>query len=170
MKMIYLVRHAKSSWKDTTAEDYDRPLNKRGINDAPLIGKYLFNQKIKVDMIIASPAKRAKLTAKIIAEEINYKSNIIFNKSIYEADLFDLIGIIKSTDKQINNLFLIGHNPSLNELANYLLDSDIGNIPTSGVVAIGLDVEWKDIKEKSGILKFFIYPKKLNGAQNKKAD
>ncbi len=161
MKTLYLMRHAKSSWKDSSLDDFDRPLNKRGMNDAPLISKYLLDQKIVVDLIISSPAKRAALTAKIIANELKFTSNIIFEPKIYEANLSELLNLIQSIENRINNVILIGHNPALNEFANYLIDREIDNIPTAGVVAIKFEMEWEEISKKSGKLLFFIYPKSL---------
>lgn len=161
MKTLYLIRHAKSSWKDSSLDDFDRPLNKRGMNDAPLIGKYLHSQKIEADVIISSPAKRTELTARIIANKIKFGREIIFEPTIYEASYFDLLKIIHSIENCVNQLILVGHNPSLNELANFLIEVRIENIPTAGVVAISFDIEWKEIIEKSGRLLFFVYPKKI---------
>lgn len=170
MKTLYLMRHAKSSWKDSTIDDFDRPLNKRGLNDAPLVGKYLYNQKIAFDEIISSPARRAANTAELIANEIKFDHKIIFESSIYNANSSDLLKVIRSIKEDVHQFILIGHNPSLNELANYLLKEEIDNIPTAGVVAISFDVDWKEIIEKSGKLVFFIYPKILKAYLNKKAD
>ena len=79
MKTLYLVRHAKSSWKHPELSDFERPLNKRGKNDAPFMGKLLFKKGINPELLISSPAKRASSTAKIIASELNYdKEKISF--------------------------------------------------------------------------------------------
>ncbi|MDH3269487.1 MAG: histidine phosphatase family protein, partial [Ignavibacteria bacterium] len=84
MKTIYLVRHAKSSWKDQGLQDYDRPLNKRGKRDAPFMGEVLNDKKIRPDFIISSSAKRAKKTALEIAAKIGYPHNkILFNEEVY---------------------------------------------------------------------------------------
>lgn len=160
MKTLYLVRHAKSSWKDMSIIDFDRPLNKRGLHDAPLIGSLLKNKKIDIELIISSPAKRAKETAKIIANQIGFKDNILFDKEIYEASLEKLISIIKNFDENINNVMLIGHNPGLTNLANYLSKEFITNIPTCGVVALTLNNSWKNMSAKDWKIIFFEYPKK----------
>lgn len=92
MKRLYLIRHAKSSWKDFSLEDFDKPLNRRGEHDSKLMGKLLKSKKIKPDLIIASPAKRTTITANRIAKEIGYKlENIDYVENIYEASLNDLI-------------------------------------------------------------------------------
>ncbi len=79
MKTLYIIRHAKSSWKDTTLDDFDRSLNKRGKLNAPLMGDRLKSKNIVPDLILSSPAKRAKKTAKIIAEKVEY-ARVIVNK------------------------------------------------------------------------------------------
>ena len=86
MKKLYLARHAKSSWKNPDLDDYDRPLNKRGIRDAPFIGKKLKEKNILPDLIISSPAIRAITTAKELAAQMGYpEENIILDENIYEA-------------------------------------------------------------------------------------
>ncbi len=160
MKTLYLVRHAKSSWKDKSIIDFDRPLNKRGLHDAPLIGSMLRSKKIDLELIISSPAKRAKETAKILANELVFKGNILFDEEIYEASLDQLISKIKNLDENLNKVMLIGHNPELTNLANYLSKEFITNIPTCGVVALTIDKSWKNISAKNCKIMFFEYPKK----------
>ncbi len=162
MKYLYLLRHAKSSWKDLSVNDFDRPLNKRGKKDAPNMGKFLNDRNVKVDLIISSPAKRTKETSKIIAEGIGYKNKIIFDKNIYEASLEQLLALIKNLNKNLNSVMLVAHNPGLTELANYFVNEDIDNIPTCGIAAIILENGWDEVKRNCGKLLFFEYPKKLN--------
>ncbi len=163
MKKLYLIRHAKSSWNDLNLDDFDRPLNKRGKHDAKLMGERLKSKKIKPDLIIASPAKRASITANVIAKKIDYElEKIDYQETIYEASLYNLLSILKSIDNKNDVVFLIGHNPSLNSLLNYLVEShDIENIVTTGMVEIKLDVErWGEIDEDSGEIVLFEFPKK----------
>ncbi len=162
MKYLYLLRHAKSSWKDLSVSDFDRPLNKRGKKDAPKMGKFLNDRNVKVDLIISSPAKRTKETSKIIAEGIGYKNQIIFDENIYEASLEQLLALIKNLNKNLNSVMLVAHNPGLTELANYFVNEDIDNIPTCGIAAIKLENGWDEVKQNCGKLLFFEYPKKLN--------
>lgn len=160
MKKLYIIRHAKSSWKDFTLSDFDRPLNKRGKLNAPFMGKVLKDKKIKPDIIISSPALRAKTTAKAIAKEISFSKNIIFDKNIYETSIDIVHNIIVNINDENSILFLVGHNPTLNMLA----ESYVGfyeNISTSGVVEIEFNCDsWKDISIKNGKLISFDYPKR----------
>jgi phosphohistidine phosphatase len=160
MKMLYLVRHAKSSWKDLSIDDFNRPLNTRGKNDAPIMGKILFKKKINVELIISSPAKRTRDTANFIAHEVGYTDEIIFNKSLYEASTDDLLAVIKNFSNNFNNVMLIGHNPGLTNLLNYLSNEDLSNIPTCGIVALKSKTLWSEIERHDCEIIFFKYPKK----------
>ncbi|WP_198306235.1 SixA phosphatase family protein [Arcobacter vandammei] len=164
MKELILIRHAKSSWKDTSLKDFDRPLNKRGEKDAPFMAKILKRLIKSPDLIISSPSKRTKLTLDFFIKEFKYKNEeIIFDKSIYEAPYINLLKVIKNIDNKNKIAFLFGHNPGLNDLTNYLIDNFTENIPTSGILKINFDVKsWENIEEKSGNLEFFKYPKMLS--------
>ncbi len=162
MKTLYIIRHAKSSW-NKIEDDFDRPLNSRGESNAPMIGHVLFNKNIKPDLIVSSPANRAKTTALLISKEIGYdEDNIIFNETIYESSTQNLLNIINSIDDNVNSLVIVGHNPALTDLINVLLGSGIlDNLPTMGVFAIEFDLSsWRDVNYNSGKALFFEYPKK----------
>jgi len=161
MKTIYLVRHAKSSWKNPRLSDFDRPLNKRGKNDAPRIGKLLSKKQIKPDLIISSPAKRAKKTALEIVEKIGYPvKKIVFEDEIYEASERTLLSILKKLDDRLESVMIFAHNPGLTQLNNFISNQYIDNIPTCGVVALESDKSWKEIGKNSCKHLFFEYPKK----------
>ena len=160
MKKLYIIRHAKSSWSDDTLDDFERPLNKRGKENAPMMGQKLKEMGVMPDIIISSPAQRAKSTAKMIAKEIKYTKDIIFNQDIYESDVSTLHEILTGVADEYGTLFLVGHNPSLNMLAQYYVDFN-QNIPTSGVVEIGFSCEkWADISSKNAKLISFDFPKR----------
>ncbi|MEM1135011.1 MAG: histidine phosphatase family protein [Bacteroidota bacterium] len=162
MKTLYIVRHAKSSWKDESLDDYDRPLNKRGKRDAPFMGEKLKEQKILPDLIIASPAKRANATAKILAKKMGYKvDDIKWKKNVYDAFTEDLLEIVRAQKDTVNSLMLVGHNPELTSLSNHLTEFKIYNIPTTGISCIRfLGDKWSEIQPKSGEHIFFDYPKR----------
>ena len=160
MKKLYIIRHAKSSWKDFTLDDFDRPLNKRGKLNAPYMGKKLKQKNIFPDMIISSPALRAKLTAKSIAKEISFTKKMVFKEDIYEASVGTLKQIITQLNDTNNTVFLFGHNPSLNMLAQSYVDFD-ENIPTCGIVEVEFNcTKWKDINYKNANFISFDYPKR----------
>jgi len=161
MKQLFLIRHAKSSWSNPDLSDFDRPLNKRGKRDAPFMGQRLAQSKICPEVIIASPAKRAKRTVKTIATEIGYDLGaIIYREDIYLSGVSGLIKAIESTEDSVNSLALVGHNYAITELAEWLTGKTIGNIPTCGIVSIEFSIKrWSAIKEHDGQLIFFDYPK-----------
>lgn len=162
MKTLYIVRHAKSSWDYPELTDFERPLNKRGLRDAPFMGKILKEMGILPELIISSPALRAYKTAKIISEEIGYQlEDIETSESLYEYGTKEALQIIQSVDDEINSLMIFGHNPTLTQLNNYLSNNRIDNIPTCGITSIIFNVDkWNKIKTGLGKEEFFEYPKK----------
>ena len=162
MKILYLVRHAKSSWKYPRLDDFERPLNKRGHRNAPFMGEILKKLKVAPDLIISSPANRAATTARIIADTIDYPlENIYYDETIYALSEYDLIHVIQELDDGINQAMLVSHNPALTDLANSIGDTSISNIPTCGVCCINLNTSsWSSIGEQRGKLEFFEFPKK----------
>jgi len=162
MKTLYLVRHAKSSWKYTNLDDFERPLNNRGRKNAPFMGKVLKKLKVAPDLVISSPANRASTTARMIAAAINYPlGNIRYSEAIYEFSEKALIHVVKQINDAVNKAMVVGHNPALNGLANYIGDQPIGNIPTCGAICVELDISsWAKLNAHCGKLKFFEFPKK----------
>lgn len=158
---LVLVRHAKSSWDDDGLQDFDRPLNKRGLKNAPEMGRRLADNNFSTDIIISSPANRAITTAELIAKQIGIdKKKIIQQEEIYEAGLNALIYIVNSLEDDYNNVMLVGHNPGFTYLCNYLSDAQLENIPTCGIAQLKFDVKaWQDITENTGELIEFDFPK-----------
>ncbi len=150
MKKIFLVRHGKSSWKDILLKDIDRPLNKRGKKDVPFMAELLKKKGIQPDIIISSPAKRAERTAKVFADKLGIEE-VVFDSTIYEGEVSDILSIIQKYIKDYDNIFIFGHNPVLTDTANELIEAPIENIPTSGVV----EIDFENRKLLS-----FEYPKK----------
>ncbi|AXX85011.1 SixA phosphatase family protein [Aliarcobacter skirrowii] len=160
MRELILIRHAKSDWSNPLLDDFERPLNKRGSKNAPFMAKILKKEIQKPDLIISSPSFRTKLTLEYFLKKFEYKGEVIFEKSIYEAPFENLLKVIKNVDDKYKTIFLIGHNPGLNDLANFLLGSFEDNIPTSGVLKIDFDTNsWKNISKDNSKLIFFKYPK-----------
>ncbi len=162
MKRLYIIRHAKSSWSDPTLSDFDRKLNKRGKKDAPFMGTRLARYGIMPDAIYASPAKRARKTARAIAKRIAFPhKKITFDESIYSSSTMDLLNVLQRVSDRKDIIFLVGHNYAITDLAVELTDADILNIPTSGIVGIDLRIEsWAETGPGTGDLLFFDYPKK----------
>lgn len=159
---LTLVRHAKSSWDHVGLQDFDRPLNERGLRNAPEMGKRLAKRGDTPDVIISSPAKRAMTTAEMIADEIGFdKNNILREPAIYAAGLSTLVDIVTGIDDGYQSAMLVGHNPGFTELCNYLCAVRIDNVPTCGIVQIKFRTNaWHTIAKHDGEMIDFDYPKK----------
>ena len=158
---LFLCRHAKSSWSEPGLGDKERPLNERGKFDAPLMGEILKNKQESPDLIISSPAKRALKTAKIIAEKLNYDiKNIEVENELYMAGKSDFLDVLTKCSSENKSIMLFSHNYGITDFANYISNSDIGNIPTCGIVKISFTFKnWEDLKNNKGKQQYFIYPK-----------
>lgn len=161
MKNLILIRHAKSSWDNPAWSDLERPLNKRGKRDAPIMGRLMKEQGLLPDLILTSPARRARKTASKIAKEVGYpKEQIIIAESIYLQGTTKLIELIGTQNDETNRIFLIGHNPEMTELASHLTRSNIDNVPTCGIVSIEFPFDsWRRVSEEAGILTLFERPR-----------
>jgi phosphohistidine phosphatase len=162
MKNLLLIRHAKSSWDDVALSDRERPLNKRGKHDAPVMGQLLKEKNLMPDVIVSSPAKRALKTAKLIAEAVGYpKKQIDIRDAIYEHGLDALLELIAGLNDDGQRVFLVGHNPEITTLANRLSGADIENVPTCGIVSITFPQDhWREAVQTGGTLAFFARPPK----------
>ena len=154
-KKLYLLRHAKSSWKDFSIRDFDRPLNKRGKHDAPMMAARMKERGLHPDVILSSPAKRAKVTSRYFSEVL--KTKLLYVDSIYESSATRLREIAKDAFKEYDSVMLVGHNPSMTVFGNSLSEHYIDNIPTTGI--IGFAFEKDDVDLENATLLFFDYPK-----------
>lgn len=163
MKMLYLIRHAKSSWDHPELRDIDRPLGARGLRDAPFMADMLKQQGAMPDKLVSSPAKRAHATAIFFANGLGIDpQEIVLNKEIYEAFGSDILKIARDWPEEWNTVFLFGHNPTFTTVANYFAEEMIENVPTCGIVAIQLDIaKWKSLDRGSGTIRNFWYPKQF---------
>lgn len=162
MKRLYIIRHAKSSWAEPGLRDFDRPLNKRGKRDAPLMGKLLRDRGVNPDYIVSSPANRAQTTARTIAKEVGYPiEDIILEMDIYEAYLENLIGVIEHFPADKQTVLMFGHNPGFTYLANHFNHGDlIDNVPTCGIACIETSAkDWTAIHPSNSNLVSFDVPK-----------
>jgi len=162
MKQLTLIRHAKSSWKVVSLADIDRPLSKRGKRDAPEMASRLAKRSVRPDLVISSPAKRARKTAKVIAEALGYPwRDVALDERVYHAGPCELLKVLQGVEDACAHVMLFGHNPGLTELASQLTGRDIENVPTCGVVEAEFDIEsWAELGIEAGALVEFDYPKR----------
>lgn len=162
MKRIILVRHAKSSWDNPDWSDFERPLNKRGLRDAPFMADIIAKQIEKPNLIISSPAVRAATTCKYFAKALNIdEKHIIFDENIYSKGSRYIINLILNLDDELDSVMIFGHNPDITSLYAYFTGEYIENIPTCGVFGVEFNIKsWKEIENTNGKLLFLEYPKK----------
>ncbi len=161
MKTLCIIRHAKSSWDDAGLSDFERPLNERGKNDAPRMGKRLKERGLKPELIVSSPAKRAHSTSKRIARELQYaEKNILPEKRLYHADSETILEVIRNLDNRYKTVMVFGHNPGLTDFVNDVLHADLPNLPTCGVVAARFQTDsWEKADAGNCRLWFVDFPK-----------
>ena len=156
---LLLVRHAKSSWSNSSLADFDRPLNKRGVSNAPLMGQRIREYGLHLDAIITSTAERAQETSKLIAKEMAYEiEDIDLESDLYHASREVFINILSK--QQNRNIAMVGHNPGIQDFSFWLSSEPTVNFPTCGVIHISFSFDkWTEISKNSGKAMRFEYPK-----------
>ena len=162
MLQLTLLRHAKSCW-DNDLPDFERPLNKRGLQSAPKMAERLKARKCRPDLALVSPARRALETARIVLPALGLEEDEIrLEERIYDGACGLLLDLVRETDSHFKHLLLVGHNPGFTELWNILARDKVPNIPTCGAFCLKFpDLEnWEDLELVSGKTVFMDYPKK----------
>lgn len=163
MKTVYLIRHAKSSWKNPELDDYKRPLNQRGKKNAQEMGERLALAGILPDFIVSSPAKRARSTARRIAKRVGYpKKDIVYNRDLYLSDCDIYLDIIEAYLHQVQSIAIVGHNMVITELAEYLTGRHYENIVTCGLVALSVEYSGTNTLQRPLHCLFYDYPQNAN--------
>ncbi len=166
MKTVYLIRHAKSSWNDSTLRDVDRPLNPRGLRDAPVMAKVLFAKEGKApDLLVSSPANRAFTTATFFAEVFGIEdAQIQVVPQIYEAYTNDILEVIGSLPETAQTVCIFGHNPTMTSLANMFAGGAyIPNVPTCGILKLSSTAEkWTAFSTDNTERVAFHFPKQYS--------
>jgi phosphohistidine phosphatase len=162
MKTLLIVRHAKTHQAEWGEADFDRKLTARGKDNAKEIVDFILGKKQKIDLLVSSPAKRAKQTCKIFAEALDIdKKKIQYEESLYEAPAMAYHKLLKQLPDNKNCIAIFGHNNGITQFADDLLpEIDIPHIPTGAVVAVTADVEkWSKFQDAEKKLLFFEVPK-----------
>lgn len=162
MKQLILIRHAKSSWDDHTLRDYDRPLNQRGLRDAPVIANILKERgNVHPDLCIMSPAKRTVQTGQFFIDALGItKEKVVLTPELYDGTPQVIMNTIKKINDAYNNVVLVAHNTGLTDFINELSNVHVDNFPTCGVFSVKIDIEkWKDFPKAEKKFWFFEYPK-----------
>ena len=161
MKTLIVVRHAKSSWANIGERDFDRNLNDRGKEDAPIMAEKLLNTKIKVDAFVSSPAKRAHKTAKAFVEAYGKtKNEIILSDDLYNAPSEAFYETVIALNDEYDAVAVFAHNPGITDFVNTLCNTQIDEMPTCSMFAVQIPItSWKHFKEAEKEFLFFKFPK-----------
>jgi phosphohistidine phosphatase len=168
MKTLLILRHAKSDWSDAGQADFDRPLAKRGLNDAPVMGEVLARFDCRPDLVLSSPALRARQTAELAGEACEYQGTIQWEDTFYGGGSRDVIDALRRLPDGVERPLLVGHNPTLEQAASMLVsrsgadwrEDSIMRIPAGGLVCLDLNIAaWAELEPGAGVLRWFLIPK-----------
>ena len=162
MKTLLLLRHAKSDWGDSSLRDFDRPLAPRGERDAPRIGKALGKRGILPDLIVSSPAARARATLEAVTQAAKLANEIKYDEAVYGASSAELMKLIRRLPDRSASTLLVGHNPGFEDLLGRLTGSH-ERMPTAALACIEFDIDhWDAVEDKKGRLVWLLSPKHLD--------
>ncbi|MCB9080400.1 MAG: histidine phosphatase family protein [Lewinellaceae bacterium] len=161
MKTIFFIRHAKSSWANPGLRDMDRPLNDRGMRDAPRMAILLKALGVTPDRILSSPARRALTTATFFAEELGIPpAEIWVEPRIYDAYPEDIISLLQELPDEYKEVLIFGHNPTFTLLANSFGGPGTDNVPTCGIFRVDAAIDqWVQLSESRGRVMQYLFPK-----------
>jgi phosphohistidine phosphatase len=172
MLTLSLLRHAKSSWISPSLPDQDRPLNARGMGDAPIMGRAIAKHGIDPSLVLCSSARRTLDTLALVLPELKVEPRVIYEAALYHASASEMLRILRGVGAETNSVMLVGHNPEIHALALDLIGKGpqdlkmrlLEKLPTTGFVLITFPVSsWDQVTVNSGELKLFLTPKILAG-------
>ena len=162
VKTLLLLRHAKSSWNDKSLRDFDRPLNQRGLKAAPIVGEMMRKRKLRPELVLSSPAERAKETTRLVCDAAGLIAVVSYEDGIYEASARRLLEIVSRIEDQVRIAMMVGHNPGFEEFLE-VLTGEPQRLPTGALALIELGVEmWREVGPGTGRLEWLTKPKELN--------
>lgn len=164
MKTLFLLRHAKSIWNDPNLQDFDRPLNGRGRTEAELIRRFIKEQRVSPDLVLSSPAVRARETIETVMKTAKLPAELRYDQRIYEASLPVLIEVISQIEEDKSQVLLVGHNPGMEGLLE-ILTGCVEQMATGTLAKLDLKADrWSKALEGQGNLDWLVKPKELGAA------
>lgn len=158
MKQIIFMRHAKSSWSNSSLNDHSRPLNKRGIRNAPLMAQRLVEFNILPEHAYVSDSTRTRETWDLVRDIIPI--NFSLHADLYLPSSSNIVRFIRQSPNTYSNILIITHNPGITEVVEQLSNARIDNIPTAGICCITFDTnDFKEILNVNSSMEYFSYPK-----------
>lgn len=174
MKVLSLLRHAKSSWDEASLVDFERPLAPRGRKAAPLMGRHMREIGLAPDLVVCSTAVRTRETAKLALQALGRPDlRIVYDDAIYEATVAVLTSRLRAVPDDVGHVLMIGHNPGLQSLALLLAGNRLPEayrtlaekLPTGGLVVLHLDIaHWADLAAACGTVVHYATPRTVAAA------
>jgi phosphohistidine phosphatase len=161
MRNLYLLRHAKSSWKDESLADFERPLSGRGQRACLAIARFIVSDNLDFDLAICSTAVRARETMDLIKQRAKLRTEVRYDERVYEATASRLLQVVSEIESDKKSVILVGHNPGFEELMLSITGERLA-IPTGALSQIDLKVsKWSDTIVGKGTLSWIVKPKDL---------
>ncbi|MES1195490.1 MAG: histidine phosphatase family protein [Steroidobacter sp.] len=162
MKRLTLVRHAQADSELPDQSDWERPLTRRGLNDAAEMARRLKSQRLKPDLILCSSALRTRQTAEAFTKCFGLSSDqVVFESELYLADTKHLLECVRAAD-DVHHLMVIAHNPGISEFAQSIAkDYEVDGMTTCAVFTAEFDIkQWKELTNESGVNASLDYPQR----------
>jgi phosphohistidine phosphatase len=166
MKSLYLLRHAKSSWAEAGLGDQQRPLNPRGLRDAPMMGERFRERGETLDAVLSSPAKRAQTTAELFIRACGYAGpGIVTEADLYFLGSGSIESVIRAQSGDAQALMLVFHNPDITHFVNSIdYDFHVDNLPTCGLIRLACAIDnWTDWSRDTTNFEYYDFPKNDSG-------
>lgn len=164
VRNLFLVRHAEAAEANASQRDIERDLTPKGYRDAPRVGRYLFEQQCRPEVILSSAAQRAMATAELLAEQLKFDTGKIkYMEELYQASVRSILQLVGEQKENCQQIMIIGHNPVLTYLAEYLTGQEIGSIASCGVVNIKFILDnWSEISQDTAELLTYTTPEEMS--------
>jgi phosphohistidine phosphatase len=168
---LLVLRHAKSSWDSGAKSDFDRPLTRRGERDAPRVALWIAQQKLVPDLVVSSPAARARETTRAVLEALDIDPDgerVLWDKRLYLAGVEEILDVLADCADRPPRVMLVGHNPGLEELVEFLSGSPIPlpkrgkTFPTAALACFEMPPEWSRLRHRAGRLVELVRPRALD--------
>ena len=170
MLTLSLLRHAKSSWKNPTLPDRERPLAARGVTDAPMMGRAMTERGIDPELVLCSSARRTADTIALVLPELKVEPKVVYEDALYHASPAEMLQMLRDVQPGANRVMMVGHNPEIQTLAldligagpKHMRDRLKEKYPTAGLVVINFTAGlWSSVDVNSGSLNLFLVPREL---------
>ncbi len=160
-KELFLVRHATANEAERGEKDGERELSPKGYQDATRLGHHLLEQQQRVDLMLVSTAQRAQSTAEILAEQMQHGGRVTYSDELYQASVRSVLALINQQEEAVTHLMIVGHNPTLTYLAEYLTGDPVSNMAAGGLFLLQISVPWAEVTQQTATLDRYLDPDQL---------